>query len=221
MRYLRRLLPGVLVLPLSLLSAPLHAETIEGVDQGVGDLDVLSHSMRQTQTGLRSDGEGTSLYRIKAQDGAAGVIGGVQTQDGFYRVGPGFTAKVDRMTYMVVDPYREKTFNANVQGKRDGQFVEVLPANTVFLLDPRSDPRFAEKQLEELERRQTPPAPNQVLGRPIDRRVNRQINTMVNGQVKSNKVSDTPQQGYLGMGSLPVEVMLRRPGQPSGPTPAR
>ncbi len=221
MRYFSRLWLWVLVLPAALSSAPLHAEAIEGVDQGVGDLDVLSHSMRQTQTGLRSDGEGTSLYRIKAQDAAAGMLGGAQTQDGFYRVGPGFTAKVDRMTYMVVDPYREKTFNANVQGKRDGQFVEVLPANTVFLLDPRSDPRYAQKQLEELERRQTPLAPNQVVARPIDRQVNRQINTMINGQVKSNKVSDTPQQGYMGMGSLPVEVMLRRQSRPAGPTPAR
>lgn len=93
------------------------------VDQAVGDLDGLSTSLRRREMGLRYDGEQTSLIEI------AGEGLGAKT---YYRLAPGLRARVDRMDYAVRVGRRD--FALNIKPRVDGEFVELIPANTVFEL---------------------------------------------------------------------------------------
>ena len=109
-----------------MLAAP--PEHWQPVDQGVGDLDELSTSLRAVRTGLRSDGEQTSLYVVPTmRDGRVERV--------YYRIGPGFVARLHRPDYLV--PISRDRVARNVQPAVDGRFIEVIPANTVFDLRPR------------------------------------------------------------------------------------
>ena len=111
------------------------------VDQAVADLDQLSTSLRQVNTGLRHDGEHSSLYRIdprNTQPGSYTTSNGVVHQPIYYRVAPGLTAQMDRSDYIVRRGRKGKA--KNITPRMDGEFYETIPANTVFILDPRSQP---------------------------------------------------------------------------------
>ena len=102
----------------------------EPVDQAVGDLDPLSHSMRQLPPGLRAIGEQTSLFRVQTNSVTGSSLQGTT----YYRVGTGFRARFDRPEYLVLVGRRH--FDKNIAPRFDGEFVELVPPNTVYDLTP-------------------------------------------------------------------------------------
>jgi hypothetical protein len=105
------------------------------VDQAVGDLDRLSVSQRKVQIGLRYDGEQTSLFRAPRPIGVPYKPGyGPNGPEPYYRVGPGFIARLPRVDYLVrVD---RKHVAYNIQPRHDGEFIELVTADTRFELRP-------------------------------------------------------------------------------------
>lgn len=115
------------------LSAPATAG-LTPVDQGVADMGPNSTSLRRVEAGLRVDGEQTSLFRLDPVD--------LTQKPTYYRVGPGFRARVDRLEYLVIDKddpgtRRRPNFALNQQARVDGEFVEIIGPNTVFELTLR------------------------------------------------------------------------------------
>lgn len=103
---------------------------LQPVDQAVDDLDSLAVSMRHVEVGLRVDGEQTSLFRTVGRDSQLG-----KTQ--YYRIGPGFTARVKRMDYLVLrGGGRRPQLHLNITPRVDGEFFELIPADTVFEIQP-------------------------------------------------------------------------------------
>ncbi len=106
------------------------------VDQAVGDIDLLSRSLRRPEVGLRLDGEQTSLFMLTpAPDDLRGQAlrpGGPQTT--YYRVAPGLRARVNRIDYLV--RVGRKEYGLNIQPRVDGEFLELIPADAVFELVP-------------------------------------------------------------------------------------
>lgn len=106
------------------------------VDQAVGDMDLLSRSLRRPEVGLRQDGEQTSLFMLApAPDdfrGQAMHSGGEQAT--YYRVAPGLRARVNRIDYLV--RVGRKEYGLNIQPRVDGEFLELIPADAVFELVP-------------------------------------------------------------------------------------
>ncbi|MCC6581407.1 MAG: hypothetical protein IT440_13300 [Phycisphaeraceae bacterium] len=152
------------------------------VDQGVGDLDALSTSLRSAERGLRIDGEQTSLFALP-YGSAITQDTSVQARTAYLRLAPGFAAKVDRMEYLVRQG--EEDLGTNVAPRHDGEFVEVIPANTVFILDPAAQlPHAAAAE-------PTPSAPNQLVAMPV----NAQVDNRVEGRLSTkldNKVTAKP-----------------------------
>ncbi len=103
------------------------------VDQAVADLDPLATSLRDLSPGLRLDGEHTSLFEwrqpptIDPADTSnttphePSLTPPLQPQPVYYRVGPGFRARLNRLDYQI---------------RGDGRFAETIPNNTVFELNP-------------------------------------------------------------------------------------
>ena len=140
------------------------------VDQAVGDLDPLSTSLRRVNVGLRSDGEHTSLFQFDryadqlwfGAHSISAIGSGTTSQLAYYRVAPGFQAVVDRVDYAV--PVGQNSFRFNVPPVRDNQFIELTPANTVFVL--------------------TPPAPvTPTFDYRIDRRIDGRIDLRIDGRI--------------------------------------
>lgn len=149
------------------------------VDQAVADLDPLSTSMRRMQVGLRLGGEQSSLYRldqpVAGGDGVSWAPGGIgQVQPVYYRVAPGFVARVDRGDYLI--RVGRQDYQRNIAPKVDGRFVELVPANTVYELKPP-----------------TPVAPAALPGPDtrIDQRVDRRIDGRIEGRIDA-RLSPTP-----------------------------
>ncbi len=149
---------------------------MEPVDQAVGDLDPLSTSLRRVELGLRPDGEQTSLYRIdqpafnpNSDDGGGYAPGeALPTAPAYYRLAPGFRARLERMDYM--------------RSGSDGQFVELIPANTVFELDPL--------------RGQPPPVP---AAEPLpDYRIDLRIDGRVDARVSGESAFSSPLHQVIG-----------------------
>jgi hypothetical protein len=113
----------LLTMTTALVAAP--PEQWRPIDQAVEDLDALGTSLRRVEPGLRSDGEQTSLFQTPADEFG---------QSQLYRVGPGFRARVDRVDYLVRRDRRDVAFN--VAPRRDGEFVELAPTQTVYELTP-------------------------------------------------------------------------------------
>ena len=112
------------------------------LDQAVADLDPLATSMRTVQVGLRSSGEQSTLYQRVLPAGepdydrAAWVSTGLgRPQAVYYRVGPGFRARLSRINYLV--RVGEKGLALNIAPRYDGEFIELIPNDTVFELNPR------------------------------------------------------------------------------------
>lgn len=107
---------------------------LQPVDPAVGDLDLLSHNLRVVEPGLRSIGEQSNLFTLQPL-----IPGNSPAQTNlvpvYYRLAPGFRARVDRMEYIV--PVDERTARRNVTPARDGFYLERFPANTLFELSPR------------------------------------------------------------------------------------
>lgn len=114
------------------LAAPVDARMsgqLQPVDQAVGDLDLLSTSMRRVEVGLRVGGEQTGLFRPPVTNTLSGA-----SRPPYYRVGSGYVARVERMDYLVSRPRGH--WGLNQAAVNDGRFMEVIPANTVFELRP-------------------------------------------------------------------------------------
>ena len=158
-----------------------HGGDLQPVDQAVADLDALATSLRQVQTGLRTDGEQTSLFVLRPPQTNAYDTPRGQTpppwnanpQPIYYRIGPGFQARVNRMDYLIRTGKRE--FEINIKPPRDGQFFELIPANTVFDLAPLTTT--------------TTPLPAAADYR-IDGRIDLRINSRVDGNASSPPPTD-------------------------------
>ena len=112
------------------------------VDQAVGDLDPLSSNMRVVQPGLRTIGEQTSLFRVDADvvkgstlaSDRASIHNPTHGGTTYVRTGHGFRALYARPDYLVLVGRRH--FDRNVAPRFDGEFVELVPADTVYDLTP-------------------------------------------------------------------------------------
>jgi hypothetical protein len=147
------------------------------MDQAVGDLDPLSTSLRQMQVGLRSTGEQTSLYRVPALLAAPDYYQGGTY---YYRLGPGFRARVTRLDYLI--PLNKKSAAFDITPKYDGVYIDLIPAGAVFELSskPALSGRPAIPQ---------PPPPRMVkaatpIGAPLDGRIDGRVDGRVDGLVK-------------------------------------
>lgn len=104
------------------------ASALRPVDQAVADLDPLATSLRRVEVGLGRDGQQASLFEV------APPPGHVHHVPVYYRIGPGFVTRVNRMDYLVRRGRRELAMNE--APFMDGEFIELIPANTVFELTP-------------------------------------------------------------------------------------
>ena len=172
-----KILITIVALTTTIASAQPHGD-LQPVDQAVADLDLLATSLRHIQTGLRTDGEQTSLFVLKPSPtnafdtpGQTPPPWGINEQPVYYRIGPGFQAKVDRMDYLIRTGKRQ--FEINIKPLRDGEFFEMIPANTVFDLTPRTTtPTIDRPQSTATDRR-------------IDARLDLRVDTRVDGNVNS------------------------------------
>lgn len=161
---------------LPVLAVP--SQQLQPVDQAVGDLDPLSVSMRRIEVGLRIDGEQTSLFKTVGRDSQFGEMQ-------YYRIGPGFTARVNRMDYLVLrDGGRRSQLDMNIAPRVDGEFLELIPADTLFEIQPL-DPHASSYPLTfEAQPRGRALGPvrtqwriDNAVDTRIDLRINRRINT--------------------------------------------
>jgi type II secretory pathway component PulJ len=196
----------IVVMCSSLLTAQTtqQANQVQRVDQAVGDLDGLSRSIRQQGAGLRYDGEHTSLYSIpeeKLQEfqvfGQAAPTTGVQRKAAYLRVAPGITSQSDQTYYVVRSNTKESGVDSNVASSQDGAFIEVIPANTVFILSPQvtdmargadqasqASTAFADNALK----------PQRVDNRVSNQMVSRRVDNRYEAQRVDNRVSSMPNQ---------------------------
>jgi hypothetical protein len=143
------------------------------IDQAVGDADKLATSLRRVDVGLRSDGEQTSLFRVQPSQ---------YLPQTFLRVAPGLRARVERVDYLIRTG--KKTFEMNISPRRDGQFLELVPANTVFDLRP------VERAIPS-----TPLAPDDespAVNAVVDSRVDGAIDGQVSNRVEPVRVTPEP-----------------------------
>ncbi len=154
------------------------------VDQAVADQDPLARSLRVVQAGLRHDGEQTSLF------GSPDRGSGYFEDEMFYRIGPGFRARVSRMDYLVpVEKRRDRIYaEMNINPVVDGHFIEMPHSHLVYELDPRPLEEGA-VQLEppmtheEVDAPADAPSPHQLHGRLPDGRIDGRIDGRVDGRV--------------------------------------
>jgi hypothetical protein len=141
------------------------------VDQAVADLDKLSVSQRVVQIGLRYDGEQTSLFRAPVQPQLSGVPYkpgyGPNGEAPYYRVGPGFIARLPRVDYVVRVGRESSAYN--IKPRKDGEFIELVTANTFFELRPLE--AIAQKVRPEPPKPASPP----VVSGPLDLRVDHRV----------------------------------------------
>lgn len=107
-------------------SAIAQQRTLHRVDQAVEDLDRLATSLRHLDRDLHQNGARANLYRIESDSANAGPR--------YYRVSPGLRAWLDRSDYLVASGHDRLALN--MAPRFDGEFVELVPPNTVFDLRP-------------------------------------------------------------------------------------
>lgn len=125
-------------------TSPAASPTPLAVDQAVADLDPLSRSIRRVELGLRLDAEQTSLFWLPESGGGTGAGSDGPSGDGrasgrYYRVGPGFVARSDRLEYLVPAEIQDgevRRWEMNITPVYDGLFIELPGPNTVFVLSP-------------------------------------------------------------------------------------
>ncbi|MEX0774113.1 MAG: hypothetical protein WD042_00220 [Phycisphaeraceae bacterium] len=138
MRFLLSMMLIVLSPVMALAAPPAQWQRGVPVDQAVADLDPLAVGMRQMQAGLRDDGEQSSLFRVElpAGDRPASVRPEATSNAVYYRIGPGFRARVERVDYLVPVDRKKKKYMLDIAPKQDGEFIEVSPMDTVYDLRP-------------------------------------------------------------------------------------
>ncbi len=99
------------------------------VDQAVSDLDLRAASTRRVEQGIGVFGQSGSLYQ-RPNDGQGWFLNGQEVTQQYQLRQPGFTAWIDRPDYLVQDPFGEMSLN-NAPAI-DGQFIDLVPPNTVF-----------------------------------------------------------------------------------------
>jgi len=99
------------------------------VDQTVGDLDLRAASSRRVEQGIGVFGQTGSLYQ-RPNDGQGWYLNGQEVTQQYQLRQPGFTAWVDRPDYLVQDALGE--FSLNSAPALDGEFIDLVPPNTVF-----------------------------------------------------------------------------------------
>lgn len=174
-----------------------------GVDQAVADLDPLVVAMRRVEPGIKTDdGEQTLLYAVYSSDMPSALYpvmkhGQRTPLPVYYRLGPGFRVKMDRMEYLI--PIDRRHYQANIAPKQDGRFIEMPSANMVFDLRPPLSPFPPLSSLPPLSRPSSCPASDgnrysdptgkisasvagQVNPGPIDGRVHGAVNAAVDGR---------------------------------------
>lgn len=135
-RSLRYAAVSVLWLITAATGSAMPPQHLQAVDQAVEDLDPLAKSMRRIEPGLDQYGQHSSLFR---RVGRAGALNRVPV---YYRIGPGFIARVDRIDYIVRDD--ENGLTVNEAPKAEGEFIELIGPNTVYELSPITTPRQPE-----------------------------------------------------------------------------
>jgi len=118
---------------ISTTSAQPESEVFLPVDQAVGDLDRRSTSLRHIEQGIGVFGQAGALYRRQGLDPWSAGNGQPLAQQYQFRQ-PGFTAWIDQPEYLVLDEFGEMRTNASPS--QDGQFLGLIPPNTVFDLTP-------------------------------------------------------------------------------------
>ena len=101
----------------------------QSVDQAVGDLDLRAASSRQVEQGIGVFGQTGSLYQ-RPNDGQGWYLNGQEVTQQYQLRQPGFTAWIDRPDYITQDALGEMSLN-NAPAI-DGQFIDLVPPNTVF-----------------------------------------------------------------------------------------
>ncbi|MBL4700296.1 MAG: hypothetical protein JKX85_03475 [Phycisphaeraceae bacterium] len=205
---MKTILPILLTLTLcnSLLSQTTQQPMqVQRIDQAVADLDGLSRSMRQQGSGLRIDGEHTSLYTIPKEKlmqlqvlGQAAQLSGVQRTNAYLRIAPGIMSQSDQTNYLVTSRTSATGVASNVAPALDGLFIETLPANTVFILSPELKTLIHQANMQ---RPSVNPAMQsnaltaQRVENKIDRRVkSNRVNNRQLSQRVDNRVSNLPHQ---------------------------
>ncbi len=194
-----------------LITAAASAQSPAPVDQAVADLDLLGTSLRRIETGLRQDGEQTSLYTLDPATAGALTgrdLGTVTATPVYLRVGPGFAASINQIDYLVRsdDPSQPKKIDLNVAPRRDGEFIELVPPNTVYLLSPVDEQRYNPPAAE-------PVNPHRMDYR-IDGRVDGRIDSRLDNRVNNQVGYGRPQHaipaytGRFSVNSRPVNSML-------------
>ena len=138
-------------------------QQLQPVDQAVEDLDPLATSLRRIEPGLDKYGQHSSLFRRVGRGDEPNRV------PVYFRIGPGFTARVDRIDYIVRDD--ENGLTVNEAPKAEGQFIELIGPNTVYELSPITTPRRPEMP---------PPSRHEV-----DNRIwqNMRIDTRIDGRI--------------------------------------
>lgn len=154
-------------------------EEFQPVDQAVEDLDPLATSLRRVEKGLRYDGEHTNLFKVFELDA------GPDSQPTYYRIGPGVTARVHRLDYLVRTG--EKGLALNIKTRLDGEFIELIPADTVFELRSLEELIPDEAWAEEI----APPSRHYIDAR-IDCRVEGYFDGAMNPSIDARTIESTP-----------------------------
>jgi hypothetical protein len=157
---------------------------LKPIDQGVGDIDPRATSLRRVESGLRIDGEQTSLFQLNQP---VDLVHRPQ----YYRIGPGFRARTDRLNYLVLDKddpgtRKRPNFAFNQQPRVDGEFIELVGPNTVFELTlGYESPFITPPQIDDR------PLPDARLAPVIDSRLDGRLDTLIDGRLET-RIDGTP-----------------------------
>ncbi len=159
------------------LSAPATAG-LKPIDQAVGDMSANVVSQRRVESGLRVDGEQTSLFQLQQPVD-------LLQRPVYYRIGPGFRARTDRLDYLVLDKddpgtQRRPNFALNQQPRVDGEFFEIIGPNTVFELAlPHQSPFAPPPRVAPL------PIPDARVAPVVDQRLDARVDGIIDGRLKT------------------------------------
>jgi len=132
MPHVRRHLLSAVIASTCLTCAPqTHGEEANNwqpVDQSVSDLDLRAVSTRHVERGIGVFGQTGSLFQRPTT--AGWYIDGQHITQTYQFRQPGYTALIDRPEYLVQDGFGEMFLNTAPE--RDGQFIDLVPPNTVY-----------------------------------------------------------------------------------------
>ncbi len=148
------------------------------VDQGVGDLDPLSTSLRNVRGGLRYNSPAGLFAPVVLDPAHAPYRPPGLALPLYYRVEPGVRAKVERIDYLI--PLGHGAYGLNIN-HQDGRFIELAGPNTVFDLTPVPVGQIAPTPV------QVPTAPTPAL----DARIDGRIDARIDGRVNARRGSQT------------------------------